>query len=122
MRTNLPPPTDYDSATGTKLFFDSYGQAPLEFGANEVNSTVAFFQEKGFDTDAAAVTASVLIKQARIDNIPIFQVLDGIKNFDTVKLSALVTEILNNNRSITSTLGYKTVDVSNTLVSRNILP
>ena len=122
MRTNLPPPTEFDTATGTKLFFDSYGQAPLEFGSNEVNSTVAFFQEKGFDVDAASVTAAVLLKQAKIDGVPIFQVLDGIKIFDQVKLSALVTEILNNNRSITSTLGYRTADVSNSLITRNILP
>ena len=34
--TNLPPSVKEDSAAATKLFFDTYGQEPLEFAANDV--------------------------------------------------------------------------------------
>ena len=46
--TNLPPVLKQDGAEGTKLFFDNYGQAPLEFNANDVTAAVSFFEKKGF--------------------------------------------------------------------------
>jgi hypothetical protein len=42
--TNLPARIIQDSAAGTKLFFDNYGQEPLEFNATDVNATIAFFR------------------------------------------------------------------------------
>ena len=41
---NLPAVTKTDSAASTKLFFDTYGQQPLEFGANEVAASIGFLQ------------------------------------------------------------------------------
>jgi len=41
---SLPIPAKQDSAAGTKLFFDRYGQSPLEFSANEVTAAIAFFK------------------------------------------------------------------------------
>ena len=39
MRTNLPAPvSSTDSGAKTKLFFDEYGQEPLEFNANDVEA------------------------------------------------------------------------------------
>jgi hypothetical protein len=55
--------------------------------------------------------STVLLKQAKLDNIPIFKILDTIANFDVMKLSSLVGEILNNNRTATSVLGFRTADV-----------
>ena len=51
IKTNLPLVDARDSAEATKLFFDYYGQTPVEFSANEVDATVSFFQSRGFDTD-----------------------------------------------------------------------
>jgi hypothetical protein len=117
--TNLPPQPVEDSAAGTKLYFDRYGEAPLEFNATEVDACVSFFQKRGFDEDAAIVIASALLRQAKIDNTPIFVLLDTLKGFDNVELSALVSEVMNNNRVPTSTLGYKT-EIKKTDVTRNI--
>lgn len=120
MSTSLPSTTVVDSAAGTKLFFDQYGTAPLEFAANEVSAAIAFFESRGFDSDAATTTAGALLKQAKIDGSPIFKIIDTLKVLDGVQISALVAEILNNNRSSTSTLGYRVVDVTKENQTRNI--
>lgn len=119
--TNLPPQDVSDSAAGTKLFFNSYGQAPYEFAANDVDSTVSFFKSKGFDEDAALVVSTTILVQAKLDNIPIFSLLDTFGQLDVLELSQVVGEILNNNRVSTSSLGFRTESVTTDQV-RNILP
>lgn len=122
MSTNLPPVINVDSAAGTKLFFDSYGKTPLEFAANDVEAAIGFFQNKGFDRDAAIVTASALLKQAKLDTTPVFKIIDTLKQFTGIQLSALVGEILNNNRPSSSTLGFRVVSVNKENQTRNIAP
>lgn len=117
--TNLPPKQIEDSAAGTRLYFDTYGEAPLEYNATEVDACISFFQKRGFDSDAAIAVSSVLLRQAKIDSTPIFVLLDTMSGFNTVQLSALVSEIMNNNRVPTSTLGYKS-EVVKTDITRNI--
>lgn len=117
---SLPIPAKQDSAAGTKLFFDQYGRQPLEFSANEVTAAIGFFQSRGFDDDAAALTAQVLLKQAKVDGTPIFKILDTLKTFNGVQISAIVAEILNNNRNSTSTLGYRTDIIEKQNQTRNI--
>lgn len=117
--SNLPNKLIQDSAAGTKLFFDVYGTAPLEFNATEVDATVNFFRKKGFAEDSVNVISSILLKQAKIDGTPIFTILDTLSGFDSLQLSALVSEILNNNRVPTSTLGYKTAPIESDIL-RNI--
>ena len=120
MSTNLPTPTPEDSASGTKLFFDTYGASPLEFNSNEVAAAIGFFTSRGFDDDAATLTAAVLLKQAKIDQMPVFKILDTLKTFNGVQISALVGEILNNNRGAGSTLGFRVVTVEKQNQTRNI--
>jgi hypothetical protein len=111
MATNLPNQIIEDSGAATRLYFDTYGEAALEFSAVDVDVTVAFFTSVGFDRDAAEVTAMTVLRQAKIDGTPIAQILDTIKGFDKNQLSQLVGEILNNNRVATSTLGFRINDV-----------
>ena len=47
--------------------------------------------------------------------------IDTLKGIDDVKLSAIVTEILNANRSKISSLGYKDTTASNQTEKRNIV-
>ena len=119
---SLPLTTVADSAQATKLFFDQYGISPLEFSANEVSAAVGFFESKGFSTDAALTTASAILKQAKIDGTPVFKLLDTLTGFDSLQLSALVSEILNNNRKSTSTLGFRYLNIPKTEILRNISP
>jgi hypothetical protein len=109
--TNLPGVVLEDSAAGTKLFFDTYGQAPLEFAANDVDVCINFFKKKGFGDDAAQIVSITLLKQAKLDETPISKILDSLKTADSLILNQLVGEILNNNRTSISTLGFRTTDV-----------
>jgi hypothetical protein len=111
MATNLPIEVKQDSAAGTQLYFDTYGEEPLEFLSTDVDAAVSFFKNAGFEEDAALVTAMTLLRQAKIDSTPIFEILDTLSGFATLQLSQLVGEILNNNRVPTSTLGFRTANV-----------
>jgi len=119
MATNLPSQTIEDSAAGTKLYFDRYGEAALEFSSVDVSLTHAFFESRGFENDAASVVAMTLLRQAKIDSIPVAQLLDSLQGFQNLQLSQLVGEILNNNRVSTSILGFRTTDVKTNRI-RNI--
>lgn len=119
--TNLPPSIKEDSGGATKLFFDNYGQQPLEFLATDVDSTIAFFTSRGFDDDAALVVSTVILKQAKIDDMPVYKLLDTLAKFENLQLSQLVGEVLNNNRTPISTLGFRTTNVI-PVQSRNIAP
>lgn len=120
-KTNLPYTVPNDSAAGTKLYFDQYGDVPLEFPSAEVDAVIGFFKSKGFGEQAAQTTSMVLLKQAKIDNMQVFKLLDTLKNFEGLQLSTLVGEILNNNRSNSSTLGFKVVSVDKYNQTRNIV-
>lgn len=119
--TNLPAPEVVDSAEATKLFFDSYGIAPLEFRSIDVDATLTFFKSRGFNDDAALATSAVLLKQAKLDQMNINSLLETLGGFDELQISSLVGEIMNNNRLSTSTLGYKSQIIRSDSVSRNVL-
>ena len=119
---NLPTVTKTDSAASTKLFFDTYGVKPLEFSANEVEAAVGFFKSKGFESEAALTTGITILRQARIDGVPVFEIIDTLKELNGVQLSAVVAQILNKYRSNASTLGFRVLNVVKINQTRNILP
>ena len=121
-KTNLPPDTKTDSATSAKDFFDSYYTDGISLSSNEIDSTVGFFQSKGFDISAATSVAATLLSQSKIEKVNIFKILDTLKGLNNVELTQVVKEILNYNRLNISTLGYR-VDTSenNQYEIRNVL-
>ena len=119
---NLPAVTKTDSAASTKLFFDTYGQRPLEFGSNEVTACIGFFAGRGFEEEAALTTAITILRQAKIDGVAVFEILDTLKDLNGTQLSAVVAQILNKYRPNTSSLGFRAVNVIKINQTRNILP
>lgn len=119
---NLPAATKTDSAASTKLFFDTYGRRPLEFGANEVSASIGFFTGKGFEEEAAITTAMTILRQAKVDGVAVFEILDTLKELNGTQLSAVVAQILNKYRPNTSSLGFRAVNVIKINQTRNILP
>lgn len=107
MPSNLPEVIKQDSSAATKLFFDAYGKLPQEFSANELEAAIGFFTSAGFDREIAIVISAAILKQAKADATPVFQLLDNLKKFNSIQLNTLVTEILNNDRPNTSSLGFK---------------
>lgn len=102
-------------------FFDKYFTEKLEFASNEVDAVIGFFDKRGFEKAAAISTGTILLQQAKLDEINVFTLLDTLKRFDEIKLSAVVAEVLNYNRLSTSVLGFKNTTSTDTLEKRNIV-
>lgn len=110
-----------DSAAEVKEFFDKYFSKKISLTSNQVDSVVGFFKKRGFDTNSAIAVATVLLQQAKIDNVNVFQVVDTLQGLNEVQLSALVATILNTNRSRASSIGYKIQNNVATSERRNIV-
>lgn len=113
--------TTTDSATEVKEFFNTYYTKKISFTSNQVDSVVGFFKKRGFETSSATATATVLLQQAKVDNVNIFKLLDTLEGLNDVALSQLVATILNNNRSKVSSLGSKAANTNITSEQRNIV-
>ena len=109
------------STEKVKKFFTEYYSAPLEFPSNEVDAVVGFLENKGFDKSAAKSTGSILLQQAKIDGVKVFELLDTLKGLEQVQLSVVVAQILNFNRQKISTLGFRIQQEQKPLESRNIM-
>ena len=108
------------SDKNVRQFFNRYFTKQLQFPGNQVDAVVGFFENRGFDKQAAVSTTITLLEQAKLDNVNIFQLLDTLKGLSEVQLSTVVTEILNYKRPRSSSLGFKTTPSTDTLESRNI--
>jgi len=93
---------------------------PFQFNANDYDATVGFFVKKGFDRQPAEETAYVILQQAKIDSVPVTQILDVLTDASPAQLSELITVVLNANRYKTSRLGVRNTRTSKDTVSRNI--
>ena len=77
--------------------------------------------DRNFDKTSAQTIGTVLMQQAKLDDVNVFELLDTLKGLDTLQLSAVVTEVLNYNRSKVSTLGYRLNTSTDKLETRNVL-
>lgn len=105
----------------TKTFFNRYYTAEISYPANEIDAVVNFFTKRGFDVKPAVSVATVILQQAKLESVPVFEVLDTLKGLDEVQISAVVAEVVNLNRPITSTVGAKSNNQIQSLDTRNIL-
>ena len=113
--------TGKSSSDATIRYFDAYGKAPLEFNASESDTVISFFTKRGMEEQAAKTVALIVLKQAKIDGVKVRDLLDEIKDFDSVQLSDVLGEILNVNRIKTSTLGTAKPTETNNIAKRSIL-
>ena len=118
---NLPRIESTDSADSVKSILDKYFTSSISFPTNQVDAVIGFFENRGFDKTSAQTIGTILMQQARLDDVNVFELLDTLKGWDALKLSAVVTEILNYNRSKVSTLGYKLKSDTEKLETRNVL-
>ena len=118
--TNIPTNNNNDSAKEVKEFFNQYFSSKISFPSNQVDAVVGFFESRGFSKQSSIAVGTVILQQAKLDNINVFQLLDTLKKQDTIQLSTVVTEVLNYNREKISTLGYKIDNTANRTESRNI--
>jgi hypothetical protein len=121
MSTNLPTPEQIESGAGVRAFFDKFFVHQVSFPSNQIDAVLGFFLKRGFDTSSARSTGIVLLNQARIDNVNVFELLDTLKTLSDVQLSQVVAQVLNSYREKTSTLGYRIAPLVDTFESRNVL-
>jgi hypothetical protein len=121
MITNLPTYTTPENPTEIKQFFDKFYVHPVSFPSNQIDAVVGFFLKREFDLESARSTAIVLLNQARLDNINVFELLDTLKTLSDVQLSQVVAQVLNAYREKVSLLGYRVAVIDETYESRNIL-
>ena len=110
-----------DSGNEVKEFFNNYFTEAISYPANQVDAVVGFFENRGFDTASAAGVATVLLQQAKLDDVNVFTLLDTLKGLEDVAISQIVAEILNFNRLKVSTLGYKINNQIPRTENRNIV-
>jgi hypothetical protein len=120
MASNLPKTQSRDSASEVKQFYNQYFTDFINFPSNDVDAVIGFFENRGFSKTGAIAVGTVLLQQAKLDGIKVFELLDTLKQTDQVQLSSVVTEVLNYNREKISTLGYKVDNTSNRIEARNI--
>jgi hypothetical protein len=119
--TNLPQKEkDRLQKTIDTLKTDQYVE-PFQFNVNDYDAAVGFFVKRGFDRQPAEETAYVILQQAKIDSVPVTQILDLLTKASPAQLSELITVILNANRFKTSRLGVRNTKNSKEIISRNII-
>ena len=121
MSSNLPLSTIVGSAVEVKEFFDKYYTTKVSFPSNQIDAVIGFFTKNGFDKQSARSTSIVLLNQARIDGVNVFELIDSLSALTQVQLSQVVAQILNSYREKTSLLGYRIAQTTDTYESRNIL-
>lgn len=115
---NLPVSTD---TTDVKQFFDKFFVNQISFPSNQIDAVVGFFLKRNFDIESARSTSIVLLNQARIDNVNVFELVDTLKTLTDVQLSQVVAQVLNAYREKVSLLGYRIAPMTDTYESRNIV-
>lgn len=118
---NIPKENNPSSSDETVQIFDQYYTKPITIDSTTLESMSAFFESRGFEKYAAQNVSLIIIKQAKRDNYNPNQILDTLNGLTDIEISALVAEILNNNRFKSSVLGIKQNFLLSEEVLRNIV-
>ena len=91
----------------TTEFFNNFYNIEISYNPSEVDAVIGYFLKRGFEKVSAINTASVLLQQAKIDELNVQELIDTLKGVTDVQLSLIVAQILNFNREKTSVLGFR---------------
>lgn len=119
--SNLPKEPANDSAGEVKEFFNQYLTQSTSYPSNQVDAVIGFFENRGFEKQSAIAVATVLLQQAKLDQVNVFELIDTLKGLDKVQLSNVVAAVLNFNRQKISTLGFKVESKYEKIEKRNII-
>lgn len=118
---NIGSTFDKDNPDDQKRYFNNYFNSEINYNAGEVDAVIGYFLKRGFEKISAINTASVLLQQAEIDEVPVFQLLDTLDGTTEVQLNNIIAQILNLNRQKTSLLGYRSKSADELFDQRNII-
>ena len=106
----------------TPEYFNNFYNIEISYNPSEVDAVIGYFLKRGFGKTSAINTASVLLQQAKIDELNVQELIDTLKGVTDVQLSLIVAQILNLNRDKTSVLGFREILSNNLLFDqRNIV-
>lgn len=118
-RSDSANPSSKDITTD---FFNNFYNIEISFNPSEVDAVIGYFLKRGFEKTAAINTASVLLQQAKIDEVNVQELIDTLRGVTDVQLSLIVAQILNINREKTSVLGFREeTPASELFYKRNIV-
>jgi hypothetical protein len=118
---NIGSRFDKSDSDDQRRFFNNYFKTEINYNASEVDAVIGYFLKRDFDKIAAVNTASVILQQAAIDEVPVFELLDTLNGIDNIQLNNVLAQILNLNREKTSMLGFRSQNKSELFDQRNIL-
>jgi hypothetical protein len=118
--SSFPNEKKTDRSNDTSKLLNRYYNQEIYYTPSEVDAVIGYFQKRGFDQVAAVNTAAIILQQAGVDKIPVFELIDTLKGINDVQLSNVIAQILNLSRSSCSTIGYKII-VPNLSEQRNII-
>jgi hypothetical protein len=95
--------------------------APLDIDSATYDAMTGFFASRGFSQDSAKSMAYIVIKQAILDGYKPFELVNNLKELNSIELTTLITEIVNFNRYKTSSLGIAAPFAPPYEIKRNIL-
>jgi len=119
MYTNIPSQKTSSSSDATIKFFNN--QAQTQIDNNVLVAMTGILETRGWTTESAENISIAILIQAKKDGYNAMQILESIKGLEQTDLSALVAEILNNNRYKTSNLGVIQNVIPVDTVKRNII-
>jgi hypothetical protein len=119
--SNLPQKLRDNLQKTADTLVDNNYKEKFEFSQNEYDATVGFFVKRGFARQPAEDTAYIILQQAKIDSVPVAQILDQLTYANPAQLSELISTILNANRYKSSRLGVRNTRSVKDTVSRNII-
>jgi hypothetical protein len=122
MYTNIPIEKPTSSSDSTLKTFNTYNSRPTELNNNTLIAMKGILETRGFNTDTSENIAIAVLEQAKSDGYNPMVILETVRGLGQAELSALVAEILNNNRFKTSNLGVIQTVIPVENVQRNILP
>ena len=121
--TNLPiePLQSLDNSKKTLRIFGDYFDKSVTVDSAEYDAMIAFFTGKDYDQQSAETISYVIARQAKIDQVSGFSIIDQLTNTDPQELTDIVAEILNLYRFKSSLIGKKTTNETPDVISRNII-
>ena len=122
MSRTVSDSTNNNNLELTPEYFNNFYNLEISYNPSEVDAVIWYFLKRGFEKTAAINTASVLLQQAKIDNLNVQKLIDTLKGVTDVQLSLIVAQILNFNRSKTSVLGFRDTSTQQELFEqRNVV-
>ena len=120
--TNLPAAPVTKTTTAQVIqFIDAYSTTPVNLNINDVTALEQFFTSKGFELSAAQNVAYQILVAAKATTYNVQEIIDSLRPYDKIALNDFLINLINYNRSKSSSLGtivpFSTADH----VKRNIL-